>query len=518
MNRAYIRALAGMYGSKTGNNPQEEEEVIYEFGPGEKTPLLAESPVPEILWEGQFDKMQPPDIWVQALDDPMMMLLTLGVNRVNHALPKTSWSDDELLNWLGDRDVPIEGCTIAPRKGILAMSNEELLDPKNSDWIRWAFPIQDATDEDEASEFSTNLMATRSRSYVNSAGQRKLRKYPRLTQHFLFRYDCDKTDTLRCHTYQNLERFWNLIGFEAQHPDPANVKRERTYLQRIGKPIGDQGPTPPLDWQQDDKSPIPKWVSRCLRHLKMIGFAYEAELTYFAIGDACQMDAMTPRFRQFYQEWWRVRTWQTDIYLQPVLLPVLTKLSVGHKTKEQANFIESQFNLHVNVSPISPTTGVIPPKAVPPEVALLNKAHEDFIRLAEDRNEMPFPRQPARDQWADRLFKTCKNYKAISSSLLKTKAAGYTGGSITSHDPEIRLSEQQKNHIKQLEWDQSQQEALKEVQTVSNTNQGGLGNILEGFMKSLRNQVWQGDKDESHIMPVIAQPSVSLGAAKVLLV
>ncbi|KAF8244883.1 hypothetical protein K440DRAFT_663182 [Wilcoxina mikolae CBS 423.85] len=431
MFRIYTRALVGQGkkdesdnggGDDSGDEADDEDDIdsdyALSFGPEDDPPLEDEPAVPVPHFQKKSSTSGWPRHYLPALDNPILVLRALGHKRDKSPLPRSHWSDDALINFLADRNVKITGCGPLTRLKVLDMSDELLCHRSYSEWIRWMFPIPDRVDHDEKAEFALEDLGSAVVTELDEEGnvtKETPKKCPVLSAHFLFRYDMDKTNTLRCHTYQNLERFWNLLGFETYHPpDPT----ARAQLRRIGKEP--DGEAPPLGWDTDDRSPIPGFVSRVLRHLRLIGFAWEAELTYFILGKHVVLpEERSERFNWHVNRWRRIVEWQLGDELLHTIVQNYLECNLPDDVMEapQDRLVEL-----LNVSPFDEGE----------DAGIVDEAHDMWFTLqAQERipddgakNPVviePFGRQPAKDQYRVGLD-SCECYRdELKRDLKKTK-------------------------------------------------------------------------------------------------
>lgn len=317
-----------------------------------------------------------PQHYLPALDTPIHVLAAFEYRRTPRhlPLPASHWADDDLLNFLADRPVPT---SLSPntRRCILALNDADL--GRQSHFWAWLFPIPDPELDTKFDPDGT------------------LVRPPRMSVHFLLRYDSDKSQRLRCHTHQNLERVWRLLGFTPYHPSNSTARTQ--LLPRA--PDGQQG----LGWDTDKASLIPKLVSRVLRHLRLLGWAFEAELTYSAL-----LEHMAPKTHRsaalasHEALWRRIVRWElADRLLQSVC----------------KHYLEAAIP-HGQCSVPSPRDVVDMVKTSPfaseEAAAKVDAAHDLWLKLQTDRNRglavdaglriEPWGRQPARDQYAAGLL------------------------------------------------------------------------------------------------------------------
>ncbi|KAF8533352.1 hypothetical protein BDD12DRAFT_810247 [Trichophaea hybrida] len=431
MFRIYTRALVGQGkeansdnkgGDDSGDEADDEDDIdsnyALSFGPEDDPPLEDEPAVPVPHFKKKSSTSGWPRHYLPALDNPILVLQALEHKRDELPLPRFHWSDDALINFLADRNVKITGCGPLTRLKVLGMSDELLCHRSYSEWIRWMFPIPDHVDHDEKTEFALDDLGSAVVTELDEEGnvtKEIPKKCPMLSAHFLFRYDMDKTNILRCHTYQNLERFWNLLGFETYHPpDPT----ARTQLRRIGKEP--EGEAPPLGWDTDDHSPIPGFVSRVLRHLRLIGFAWEAELTYFILGKHVVLpEERSERFNWHVNRWRRIVEWQLGDELLHTIIQNYLECNLPDDVMEAP---QDRLMELLNVSPFDEGE----------DSGVVDEAHEMWFilqaqeRIPDDgaRNPVviePFGRQPAKDQYRVGLD-NCECYRdVLKRDLKKTK-------------------------------------------------------------------------------------------------
>ena len=313
-----------------------------------------------------------PQHYLPALDTPIHVLAAFEYRRTPRhlPLPASHWADDELLNFLADRPVPTK---LSPntRHHILALKDADL--GRQPHFWAWLFPIPDCELDTDSDPDGTP---------VNP---------PRMSVHFLLRYDSDESQRLRCHTHQNLERVWRLLGFNPCHP-PNPTARTQLLPRR---PAGQQG----LGWDTDKASLIPNLISRVLRHLRLLGWAFEAELTYSALLE--HMAPKTHRSAALASHevlWRRIVRWElADHLLQSVCKHYLeAAIPQGQSSVPSPRDIADM----VKTSPFAREEAA----------AKVDAAHDLWLKLQTDRNGglavdaglriEPWGRQPARDQYA----------------------------------------------------------------------------------------------------------------------
>jgi hypothetical protein len=435
MFRIYTRALVGQgrahkregrdnRGTGNGGSDADDEDDIdsdfaFDFGPEDDPPLQDDVAVPIPRAQEKASKSSWPRHFLPALDNPILVLQALEHNRGDMPLPKFHWSDDDLLNFLADRDVRIKACGALTRRRVLEMSDDLLCHGSYTDWIRWMFPIPDRVDHDEKAEFTPDDLGSTVLTHVDNRNVTKQppKHCPLLSAHFLLRYDMDKTNTLRCHTYQNLECFWNLLGFEAYHPPDESA---RTQLRRIGKEP--DGEAASLGWDTDDLSPIPAFVSRVLRHLRIIGFAWEAELTYFILGKHVVLPEQRSVMLQWHvNRWRRIVEWQLGDELLHAIIRNYLECNLPDDSEELEAPRDRMLEL-LNVSPFDESE----------DAGIVDEAHEMWFSLQGqerildegDKNPVvidPYRRQPAKDQYRVGLggYKCYRD--EVKRNLKKTK-------------------------------------------------------------------------------------------------
>ena len=246
-----------------------------------------------------------PQHYLPALDTPVHVLAAFEHCRPIQFSPLVVcyWADDDRLNLLADRPLPTV-VSPATRRCMLAMDDADL--GRRPDLWPWLFPISDELD----TAFDSDGTPVRQ---------------PCMPAHFLLRYDADKSQQLRCHTHQNLERVWRLLGITPHHPANPLARTQWLHLagvSRLGLELGQgqeqqqQG----LGWEADKASLVPQLVARVLRHLRMLGWAFEAELTYSVL-----LEHMAPppghsaTLVRHEVQWRRVARWElADHLLQSV--------------------------------------------------------------------------------------------------------------------------------------------------------------------------------------------------------
>jgi hypothetical protein len=336
--KAYMNRVIANY-MKTGTLPDDPDEVIVEFAaaePDQDEPLdmhdpaiiahnlalqsqanVPNPPLQEPL-QNSRNNIEPstgenvPEQLLPALDDPIAVIMEPALS--GH-LASAYWSDQHLLDFLSDRDVPDFPLGVKKRKDILAMTDDELMAPVNEAWIRWMFPIPEPANKFEAWEkaiFESSLKPDIDRLQKTTTlpledGTEHIweKETPFLSTHFLIRYAADKSSTYRCHSYQNLLRFWKLLNFR-----PSGEVSLKTYLL-----YGDSRKQKPdsvdLFWQNDENSPIPGFITRVLRHLRLIGFAHEASITYDALVQFLPTILKAPEWLPPHmQRWKRIMEWE----------------------------------------------------------------------------------------------------------------------------------------------------------------------------------------------------------------
>jgi hypothetical protein len=270
------------------SSEEDQEETVFDYGPGDDPPFLEDQapPVPPKHYgkADPNDRHKPPP---PALDSPMEVICALATPGRN-ILRGSDWSDNLLLGFLqGDEDKQFGKLPLGTtRKTILGWGKKEAC--ANEDWVWWFFPIPDLPwpEEKDTSDL------------------------PRMSKHFLMRYAFEVTGQLHAHSYQNLEWFWRLIGLEPYHPPNPTVTEARTVLNRSSEGF---------DWHKDEHSLIPVIISQCLRHLRMIGFSYEAKLTFWALCTLIDEADVGEQLLEYFAEWERITYWPIDIYWEKVV-------------------------------------------------------------------------------------------------------------------------------------------------------------------------------------------------------
>jgi len=318
-----------------------------------------------------------PTILLPALDNALAVVEALGYGRPRHFMLSNHWSDDHLLNWLTNHPSinPNAALTLSkvPARRQLLKSDADgvLLHREDTRWVRWMFPIPDRVDDDERIEYGDGSSPLEPKYTHKTAPVQK--NLPLMSAHFLMRYWADRTNTLRLHSWENLRRFWLALAFYVQRPSDDGC----TWLFWHSGQGG-------MGWAQEEDSPVPEHISRCLRHLRMIGFEHEANLFYDALLTITE-DGTVPkpskRFREQLPIWRRIMTWQMDVYLIAVL-----------ETYVSQNF------------PINDLKGIIDDWALQSpfdaaNTADIDQAHADFRAAQEAAGMEPFARQRPRDQW-----------------------------------------------------------------------------------------------------------------------
>lgn len=425
--KAYMNRVIANY-MKTGKLPDDTDEVIVELAaaePDQVEPLDMDDPViiaHNLALQSQPNVPNPPlqeplqnppnniepgteenvsEHLLPALDDPIAVIMEPALS--GH-LASAYWSDQHLLDFLSDRDVPDFPGGVKKRKDILAMTDDELMAPVNEAWIRWMFPIPDATSDFEAWEkvcaekelWTPDIGNLHKIAHaVWPGGLVVLEKHtPFLSTHFLIRYAAEKSSTYRCHSYQNLLRFWQLLKFW-----PFREAPRKTYLL-YGNSCKQKPDYADCFWQNDENSRIPGFITRVLRHLRLIGFAHEASITYDALVQSLPTIPKAPKWLQPHMaRWKRIMEWETMLLESGGTIDGLNDLNEilgGYKNISPMNDLLADYDT-INGFKINDKSGF----EWRHSISLLDAAYETWKNVLIDNGvSEPFKRrQPPRDQF-----------------------------------------------------------------------------------------------------------------------
>jgi len=343
-------------------------------------PLIVSDEEKEPVPKWHEKEIRNPHILLPALDDALKVVEAMAYARPVNYMSPNHWSDDKLLAWLADR--PVSGSTIkvVTRQELLAPDAvKHLFDKEDTQWVRWMFPIPDIVGDNEADEYgdgSDPLETTY--THEGSSLQRTL---PLMSAHFLMRYWADRTNILRLHSWQNMRRFWFALGI--------HVRREgRTSLYWGKKKQLNMG------WARDEGSPVPEHISRCLRHLRMIGFEHEANIFWGALQRITEDKLVAKPSKRFTGQltiWRRIMTWQIDVYFATVMEAAIDREDHSKlNPTERRNRRTERVQQYAMQSPFDS-----------PFVTEIDAAHARFAATQRQAGLTPFARQRPKDQWHD---------------------------------------------------------------------------------------------------------------------